>query len=335
MLTVAILGAGFMGATHANGWKALDGRARVKWVSARSHERAHRIAAAVGAEPTTDVGLAIADAEVDVVDICLPTSLHRAVAEQAFAAGKHVLLEKPIALTLPDAELIARAAQAAGRQLMVGLVLRFFPEYVELGRRVADGELGRPRAASAYRLSPPADWNDWMGDPALSGGTAVDLLIHDFDQLNALLGVPRRVFARAADGAAAHVHALVDYGETHALVEGSMAMPSSYPFSAGMRVACERGAVEHGFRAAPAEGGGNIGAEVDSFLRVYRAGSRPESVPVQSVDPWAAEIAYFAECLESGRAPERGTAEQAIAALRVSLAVARSIESGRPEEVEG
>src|SRR5581483_8683347 len=111
--------------------------------------------------------------------------------EAALAAGKHVFLEKPIALTLEDADAIVAAAERSGRMLMVGLVLRFWPEYVELQRRVAAGELGRPLAVSALRLSPPADWNDWMADRSQSGGTPVDLLIHDFDQMNWLLGTPR------------------------------------------------------------------------------------------------------------------------------------------------
>src|SRR4051794_25602418 len=89
------------------------------------------------------------------------------------------LLEKPIALTLEDADSICTAAGASGRLFMVGLVLRFWPEYVELQRRIAAGELGRPLSMSTMRLSPPADWNDWMGDPSKSGGVPVDLLIHD------------------------------------------------------------------------------------------------------------------------------------------------------------
>jgi predicted dehydrogenase len=333
MITVAILGGGFMGQTHAAGFAALGDRARVKTVCSRTPERGRRVAEMVGAAFTTDLEATLADREIDAVDVCLPTLLHREVAERAFANGKHVLLEKPIALLLEDADAILRAAEASGRELAVGLVLRFFPEYVELGRRVTSGELGRPRVVSAYRLSPPADWNDWMRDPAQSGGTAVDLMIHDFDQMNALLGLPRRVFALAAEGASAHVHAILDHGDAQASVEGSMTMPSSYPFSAGIRVACERGVVEHGFRAAPAEDGGNIGGDVESFLRVHPSGGSPEIVPVESENPWAAEIAYFVECLEAGRAPERGTALQAIEALRVSLAAARSLESGEPEEV--
>jgi UDP-N-acetylglucosamine 3-dehydrogenase len=124
MINVAILGAGFMGAAHATNYRALEGSVRVKTVASRTLERAGRIAETVGAEATTDLDAAIRDPEVDAVDICLPTPLHRDAAERAFAAGKHVFLEKPIALTPEDADTIIRAAEQSGRLFMVGLVLR-------------------------------------------------------------------------------------------------------------------------------------------------------------------------------------------------------------------
>src|SRR5206468_1418494 len=147
--------------------------------------------------------------EIDVVDICLPTPLHRRAAERAFAAGKHVFLEKPIALTAEDAAAILDAGAQSRRILMVGLVLRFWPEYVELQRRLASDELGRPLVVSTRRLSPAPDWSEWIADPAQSGGVPVDLMIHDFDQLNWLLGKPRSVFAR--EEGPGHVHAIVEY----------------------------------------------------------------------------------------------------------------------------
>ena len=332
MINVAILGAGFMGAAHATNYRALEGRVRVKTVASRTAERAARVAAVVGAELTEDLDAAIRDPEVDAVDICLPTPLHRDAAERAFAAGKHVFLEKPIALTLEDADTIIRAAEQSGRLFMVGLVLRFWPEYVELQRLVAAGELGQPLAVNTHRLSPPADWNDWMEDASQSGGVAVDMAIHDFDQLNWLLGEPRRVFARASRPG--HLFASVEYDGAVGVAEASMLMPKSYPFSSNIRVLCEGGVAEYGFSAAPAEDGGNIGAsDAPRGLRLYPAGGEPTSVAVESADPWGPEIAYFVECVEQGRKPEHGTGEQAKKALLVSLAANRSVETGRPEPV--
>jgi predicted dehydrogenase len=336
MLDVAILGAGFMGATHAAGWRALGPRARVRWVSSRSAEKAARVADAVAAKPTTDLFAPIDDPAVFAVDICLPTFLHREACERAFAAGKHVLLEKPIALDREDADAILAGAERSGRVLVVGLVLRFFPEYVEIERRVRARVLGRPLAVSMYRLSPPVDWNDWTRDPARSGGPAVDLLVHDFDQMNWLLGRPRRVFARAAAAAGkdpGYVLSLVDYDGAQGAAEGGLVLPRSYPFSAGIRVLCDRGVIEHGLRAGRSADGGNIGRITSRFLRIDPAAGPSETIAVPEVDPWEAEIAYFADCAAQGLPPERATAVQARDALLVSLAVNRSLRSGRPERV--
>jgi predicted dehydrogenase len=339
-ITLAILGGGFMGAAHANNYATLGERVRVKTVFSRTAERARRVAEVVGAEVSTDLGSVLADPEIEAVDICLPTPLHRMTAERSFDEKKDVFLEKPLALTIEDGEAILAAAERSGRIFMVGLVLRFWPEYVELHRRVVSGELGRALAASASRLSPPADWADWYADASQSGGPPVDLMVHDFDQMNWLLGTPRTVYARAvrlADPSYAdHVVAVVEYeGGGAAVVEGSMAMPASFPFSSAIRLLCEGGVGEYTFRAAPAEGGGNIGAADPSArgLRVYPRGGEPEVVLLDPVDPWGPEIEEFVACLEAGRQPENGTGEQALLALRVSLAASRSLQSGAPVEV--
>jgi predicted dehydrogenase len=334
VIGVAIVGAGFMGGAHAANYAALADRVGVKWVCSRSGERAGKVAASVGGEVTLDLEDVLRDPEVDAVDVCVPTPLHREVTERALAAGKHVFLEKPIALTLDDADAIVDAAERSDRTLMVGLVLRFWPEYVELARRLAAGDLGRPLAISTHRLSPPADWNDWMADRSRSGGVAVDLLVHDFDQMNRLLGKPRSVFAR--EPTPGHVVAAVAYDGAEGVAEGSMRMPGSYPFSSSIRVLCEEGVAEYAFRATPAaEGEGNIGGVDPSLrgLRLYRSGAEPETITPEVVDPWGPEIAYFVECVEQGRQPEEGTGEQAREALGISLAANRSLESGRPEPV--
>ena len=332
MITVAILGGGFMGAAHAANYKALGDRVRVKTIASQTAERAVRVAETVGAEVTGDLDAAIQDPAVDAVDICLPTFLHREYAERALAAGKSVFLEKPIALTNEDADAIVAAAAQSDGVFMVGMVLRFWPEYVELQRLVAEGSLGRPLAVSTFRLSPPADWNDWMADRSQSGGTAVDLMIHDLDQMNWLLGVPRGVYA--SEPTPGHLHAVVEYDDASGVAEASMSMPRSYPFSSSIRVLCENAVAEYGFSATPVEGEGNIGASSSARgLRVFPVGGEPETIPVESADPWGPEIEEFVSCVEQGRQPEQGTGQQASLALRTSLAAARSLESRRPEAI--
>jgi predicted dehydrogenase len=338
-VTIAILGGGFMGVSHAANYAALGDRVRVKTVYSRTAERAQRAAETLGAEVSTDLEAAIRDPEIDAVDVCLPTSVHRSATELALEHGKHVFLEKPLALTVEDGEAILRAAETSGRIFMVGLVLRFWPEYVELHRRVASGELGRPFAVTTQRLSPPADWATWYADWTQSGGPPVDLMVHDFDQANWLLGEPRSVYARGTSSQGAgnpdSIVAVVEYDGAHATVEGSMAMPRSFPFTSLIRVNAERGAAEYAFRAAPAEGGGNIGASDPSArgLRLYPRDAEPEVVVMDPVDPWGPEIDEFVSCVEQGRQPEDGTGGQALLGLRVALATRRSLESGNAEAV--
>jgi predicted dehydrogenase len=332
LISVAILGAGFMGGAHAANYKRLEDRVRVQTVVARSLPRAAKVADAVGAVPSTDLEQAVLDPQIDAVDICLPSALHRTWTERALEAGKHVFLEKPIALSAEDADAVVDAAARHGAVVVVGLVLRFWPEYVELQRRIASSELGRPRAVSTYRLSPPIDWNDWMADREQSGGVCVDLLVHDFDQMNWLLGQPRRVFAR--EPRAGHVQAVVEYDGATGLAEGSVAMPRSYPFSSNIRVLCEDGAAEYAFSAAAVEGEGNIGASDSARgLRLTPGDGPPVTVPVESADPWGPALAYFVDCVQQGKQAEQATADQARQALLVSLAANRSLESGKPEPV--
>ena len=178
-----------------------------------------------------------------------------------------------------------------------------------------------------------------MIDPARSGGVCVDLMVHDFDMCAALLGAPRRVFARALrsgpHGAAQHCHAIVEHERGEAIVEGGLMQPDSYPFSSNLRVLCDLGVVEYPFSAAPAADGGNIGGvdQEANRLRLHPAGGAASLVEVESADPWHRQAAYLADCVESGRPPENGTGEQALAALRVSLAANRSLETGQVEEV--
>ena len=331
MIGVALLGAGFMARTHAAVYAEAGERAQVRVVCARSADDARPLAESLGAEVVTEWDAAIEAAGVDAVDICLPTPLHRPVAERALAAGRHVLLEKPVALTLEDADAIGAAAGASEATLMVGHVLRFLPEVVELRRVLATGEVGRPLAATALRLSTPPDWNEWMLDPDRSGGTLVDLMVHDFDLAGALLGPARRVHARASAGGL-HVTALVEHESGEAAVEGSHAMPSSFPFTAGLRLLCRRGVLEHKFEAHGDDEGGNIGGGVTSVLRIHPAEGEMREFAGRG-NPWEAQIAQFLACVEAGVEPEDGTLAQARAALAVALAARRSLVSGQPEPV--
>ena len=124
MVKIGLIGAGFMGRTHAQAYTRCTDAA-IKRVCDAQFNRAETLANDVGAQPSTSFDEIIGDPEIDLVDVCLPTPYHTGHAIRALEAGKHVLVEKPLALSLPEIDAILAAARLSDRFLMVGHVLRF------------------------------------------------------------------------------------------------------------------------------------------------------------------------------------------------------------------
>jgi predicted dehydrogenase len=329
MVRVAVIGAGFMGSTHARAYVAMPD-VEVATIYAPSPDRAQPLAEQVGSRWSDDLGSVIADPEIDAADICLPTPEHRSVTEAALAVGKHVMLEKPIALTLDDARALVRLGEDSDRVFMIAHVLRFWPEYVEIARQVASGELGAPRSAFASRRQPFPAWSSLFSRSDLTGGAVIDMMIHDYDALNWVLGAPRAVKARgernARSGGFDQVQVLIDYDDGRsALVDGGMMMPESYPFSSRLEVLCENGALEYAFRA----GGRSVemGAGVND-LTYFPPHGDPMLLSPSQTDPYAAECAYFIDCIRRNTPADRATPADALQALAVALAARESLERG-------
>ncbi len=326
MLRVGVLGAGFMGGTHARALHGLP-EVEVAGIYARSERRAGPLANELGTSWTDDIKRILHDPKIDAVSICLPTTEHRRALTAALAAGKHVLLEKPLALTIADADAIVDLACQSDNVVMIGHVLRFWPEYVELHRIVASGELGRPVSALAIRRQPFPAWSELFGKSELTGGAVIDMMIHDYDALNWILGTPTSVVARGVvserSGGWDQTQVMIAYEGSSAQVDGGMMMPDSYPFSSSLQVLCERGAIEYEFQAGgrSVEMGGGV-----NELMIYPAEGEPERRSVQQQDPYVAEIAYFTGCIAANTAPERATPEDARLALRVARAARASLD---------
>ena len=327
MTNVAVLGAGFMGGTHARAFARIP-NVRVIGVSSRSADKAAALAQAVGAEPFTDALALLHDPRVDAVSITLPTHVHANYTIAALRAGKHVLVEKPLALTLAECDAMIAAAATAKRILMVAHVLRFWPEYMAIADLLQRGELGKPLTATAIRLCTPPTWGEWFKYPELTGGAVLDFHIHDLDVLNWLFGAPTRLFSRGQRGAHGGWDAaltVLDYNGVACIAEGNALMPGSYPFTMLLRVLCERGAVEYTLRAS--------GEQVDSAdggasLMVYRNGAAPARLPIAPGDGYDNECAAFVESVRAGVQPIHGTPAQARLAVQTALAARQSIESG-------
>ncbi len=318
-----------MGSTHARAFAKLPG-VQVVGVSSRSREKAAGLAHEVDAEAFTDA-LALATHEgVDAVSVTLPTHLHEEHAIAALGAGKHVFVEKPMALTVKACDAMTATARENDRLLMVAHVLRFWPEYVALADVVKSGQLGNPLSATAQRLSNPPDWGEWFKHPEWTGGAVHDMLVHDFDTMNWLFGPPRTVYAKGQQGETGgwdHVFALTDHGGVKGFAEGSVMMPAGYPFTMSLWVLCEKGAVEFTFRAGGT--GVETGGASGSSLMVYEPGKEPRSLSYGGEDAFEQEVAYFVDCVQKDRKPEKATAEQGRLAVQVALAARQSLDTNQ------
>jgi myo-inositol 2-dehydrogenase / D-chiro-inositol 1-dehydrogenase len=205
---------------------------------------------------------------------------------------------------------------------MVAHVVRFSPGYRLVRDVIESGRLGAPLAASAARLHAGSGNIAWIRDVAQSGGVTVDLLVHDYDQLNAILGTA--VTAYASVIAERSVNVFVDYGNgCVADVSGSTAMPAGYRFSTLLRVRCVGGVIEY---ATGELGDGDV-------VRVWPQGGGAERMPVPGADAYAEQARYFLRCLDLEIPVAEGTGAQALEAAALAAAALRSTVSGKVEAI--
>ncbi len=183
---VAVLGCGGIARAHLNAIREIEGLEPVQVVDVVP-ERAEEVAREYGApRHGTDWREVLGQDDVDVVDICLPHSMHWEPAVAAARAGKHVFTEKPMAISLAEADAMIGAAEEAGVKLMVGQVLRFRQANVEARRLLREGAIGRPVNAIRRRLSASErrPTQTWCNDPAVAGGwTLYGFGAHEMDML--------------------------------------------------------------------------------------------------------------------------------------------------------
>jgi myo-inositol 2-dehydrogenase / D-chiro-inositol 1-dehydrogenase len=187
--TVAILGAGFIAEIHLESYQRFVPDAQVTAVYSRTEEHARAFAARHHiARWFTDMDRAIAESDSDVVDICLPNLLHHRATLAAARAGKHVIIEKPLCLTLDEADEMIAACDAAGKQLMYAEELCFAPKYERVRRLVQEGAVG-----DVYMLKQlekhSGPHSDWFYDVEQSGGgVLMDMGCHAFAWFRWMLG---------------------------------------------------------------------------------------------------------------------------------------------------
>jgi predicted dehydrogenase len=305
-MKIGVIGLGFMGGTHLDAMRKIPD-AQVLAVMSRNETRLSGdlsdIRGNLGLPSLKldfssyrkyrDVPSMLADADIEAVDLCVPTYLHEPITIEAMARGKHVLVEKPMALDGASAHRMLRRASETKRTLMVAHVLRFMPPYSELTELVRSGRLGTIRSAIFRRRTAVPGWAPWEFDKTKSGGGVFDLLIHDVDIVLHLLGLPDAVSATGFENLAGgidNITAQFHYEHSDSVaVTGGWHHAGAYPFSMEYTVVADNGVVEFDSGGRPAT--------------VYWKDGTSEPLPSPAVDAYAEQIAYFIDCCRTGADP--------------------------------
>ncbi len=308
-MRVGLIGAGGIAAAHLDAWQSLGAECLIT-----SRTRPTALAERFGVEVLDDVDVLID--RVDVVGILTPTPAHLDLALRAIERGRHVVCEKPLAVSAADAQRIADAAEAAGVRVFPAHVVRYFAAYQAIKDAVDADEVGRIRALRLSR-SGSAPTSPWFFDENAGGGLIRDLLIHDIDQALWLAGPATTVSAKqdppSVDGRlAASVTATVELVHASGAVtriDGGWLSPGT-PFRTTIEVVGVDGVREHDSAAGSAPGA--------------NAGVPP---PQADNTPYRAQIADFARAIRTGR-PARVTPADGVAAVAVVDAAYASLAAG-------
>ena len=308
---------GGIGRVHARQYARMDGVELL--VHDQDPERANALAEASGGTPVDSLEDLLKGS--DAIDVCLPTPLHRETALKAIAAGRAVMVEKPIARTFDEGREIVEAAESAGVPLMVGQVVRFFADFQRGHDLVKSGAVGTPAAARTRRGGrAPVGTGGWYGDIEQSGGVLLDLAIHDFDWLRWTLGEVSHLYSRSVGLQDGHGpdYALTtltfDSGAV-AHVEATWMDPTG--FRTTFEVAGSGGLVSHDSRD-------------NAFLRTATTDGKvaTDGGLVPEDDPYFRELDGFVTALANGtEVPVSG--REGLAALAISLAAIESAKTGR------
>jgi predicted dehydrogenase len=314
-----------MGKMHGNVYKLLPNAELVACCDA-TPSRGEAYGKEFGIPTYADLEEMLSKHDIDIVDICLPTFLHKDFTVRAAKAGKHVFCEKPMAMSLDEADAMTAACKTAGVTLMLGHCIRFWPEYALLKQIVDDKRYGKLISLNLTRLGEFPFWSadNWLADETKSGGGVLDMHIHDTDFALYLLGWPEKIYSTGNVDSRGPSYAFTTLQYPGAVVhlEGGWNLPSQTPFRMTFRAVFENGAAfmdggpmtlySNGkepevpeFETIAAEGGGNISSLGGYFL----------------------ELKYFVEKVSAGQAVEIVTPESSRESLKLVLEEIKQIKA--------
>jgi len=348
-IRVGVIGLGFMGATHIAAYTAAAGAGFACVLTAvcdRKESRRKGQLWDVGGNIDTDISARklafdpqrvrgyetpqqlLDDPDVDLVSICTRTDSHVDLSIEALRRGKHVLVEKPVALSVGDVERLRVAARAAGKVVMPAMCIRFWPHWAYLKQRIDDGDLGACVSATFTRLAAAPNWSGGFYKTAHSGGALFDLHVHDADFVRYCFGDPASVSSIGRvghTGAIDHITTAYHFRTrdmrgkslpTHVVAEGGWDQHAGFAFRMRYVAVFENATLDYDLTRDPP-------------LLICRNG-KAEPVEVEKISGYDGEIRHMIELIAAGRNDPLATLDEAVAVTRLLNAERRSVETRRP-----
>ena len=319
-LGIGVIGLGAIGGNHVSMWKNLR-EANIIGVSDLNQDLVNKTIAGTTIQGYTDYRQLLAHPDLEAVIIATPDHLHKDITIEAAQAGKHVLVEKPIASTVEDGEAMIAAAKQANVKLMVGFTLRFVPHYVQARELIQSGKLGKIVSVYSRRM------NIITQAERLGGriGVLHFLGIHDFDLLHWLLGVePDQVYSAESTSVEKRYSQENETFNTFKFKDGTLvcahigwnlttAHPGGRDFK--LTVIGDKGSLD-------------IDLASQGLMMYSEFGSKfPSTAPGLDVEDKA-----FIDCVLDDK-PVPATGEDGITALKMVLAAIDSIEKDAPVKI--
>ena len=309
MIKIGIIGAGFMGKMHAAAYQQLQSVLDFELTAVADTDpmKADELAKTLNVKAYYAPEELIDQADVNTVDVCVPTWLHYKYASQVIAKGYHLFVEKPLCLNSSDAFALVKQANEKKIIAQVGQALRFWTEFEYLKSVVDEGVYGPIKHLKLRRLcGPPA--NQWMSDYTLSGGAVLDLQIHDADFALYLFGQPLTVkaFINHTGEKYSSIVSELKYADFVVMTEGSWDYPPSYPFEMSYIAAFEKATIDysmaHGLKVYPVEG--------ESFspeLEKECTAKNDAGGNISDLGGYYSELYYFIDCVNRGIEPVKAS----------------------------
>ncbi|MBI5305214.1 MAG: Gfo/Idh/MocA family oxidoreductase [Chloroflexi bacterium] len=333
---VAVVGAGILGSRHARVFHEMDESELVAVVDVDA-ARAEKIAQANGARAFTDLKQMLDRVAVDAVSIATPDHLHRDPVFTALNAGKHVLLEKPLATTADDARAIVAAVAASKRVAMVNFSQRYVSDHIWIKQQIDAGNIGAPRMVISVKFDtiyvPTGMIPGWSSQTS----PIYFMSSHDLDMTEWFIHArPVEVIAREvrgtldARGFAAHdgLNALIQFENgVGANFHSSWIHPNTYPRVADgyMQIIGSDGAIMYNNRTRTAEIFDTRGGQKVEFIGPHTA----DEVGGKITGAFVASLQHFLACIRDQREPDTSP-RRALPIALAQAAVIESLKTGQP-----